>query len=547
MLLLTLLLCLPLALWTVGLISDGWIPQGDDAILAIKTHDVFGTHPPLVGMRSTSAMLNPGVDAHHPGPMEFYLLAIPYAITGWQPWGLLAGCLIVACAFVAITIHSAYRAGRWYGVAIAAVILLATERFFTELLVHPVNLWPPVLAMIATLMLGWRLLLWQTRSLPLFVVCASFAAQAHIVFLPVVGALALMLSIIGVIRWQGARESIWPVPGYQPRNQPPIWRRPGWIATALVALCWWPALIDTLTFSPTNVGQLAKLGGAGPGQHTVGIVDAFKNYTRLATPIRQDVTINVATSVFWLQIVLVGAALLLCAWSARHLGQLVRRPSRAKDALAAASVIALTCALPLLWTGARTVGALRMLYLDILMPVALFATAVATWAALDLIKQRTRTPARTGLILAAAGCIVAVLIPTSLIQRLPSGGSTPDIARARTATTYVSSALEDTSDNRPIIVTGTGPITFASVGPAISAELIGNSREVYFDSFWPHKQDDDFRRTSHAPANAIHIDLREQTNGTWSGTAPTAADTTKTYATTIDRKPAQIQVIIRDH
>src|SRR3954453_759921 len=46
---------LPVIVSTVHAVSAGWLPLGDDAIIAVRALDVFSTHPPLLGQYSVAS------------------------------------------------------------------------------------------------------------------------------------------------------------------------------------------------------------------------------------------------------------------------------------------------------------------------------------------------------------------------------------------------------------------------------------------------------------------------------------------------------------
>ena len=76
------LVLLPFVVALVRAFSDGWIASGDEANIATRALDVFSHHPPLTGLPSTSNLYGDLIATHHPGPIEFYLLAVPLRVLG---------------------------------------------------------------------------------------------------------------------------------------------------------------------------------------------------------------------------------------------------------------------------------------------------------------------------------------------------------------------------------------------------------------------------------------------------------------------------------
>lgn len=524
--LLVVLACVPIA-WGMGrLLSDGWFPQGDEAIGALHAHDVFSAHPPLLGMRSTSNLSNPGVWAHHPGPMQFYLLAIPYAASGFAPWGLILGCALIAMALVAIAIVAGFRAGGWPGAGCAAGVAVVLEFVFRDSLVRPLNVWPPILGLLAVVMLAWRLQRGDRRALPLYVVCASFTAQCHIGFVPVVLVLSVFLGVVALIRW-------WPDRGWSDRGWSGRRRRRWLIAGGLLVLCWLPPIIDVFVTDPNNVEELARLITGSTAGAPLGWGAAAKHVLLMLVPVAvfpanvsqatllahgdSVLTAPAANAALIAVCSLVVVAVLPALWAARRTVLLPRR--RSDPALPDLAVVCLVTCVAVVWATA-TLTRTRIIYSDLLIAGPLCLTAAAVWQVARFVRDRVppmrrRVPhAVPALAVTAVAVLTAVVIlPDSQLLHLLGGGRS-DWDTARSVSVPVSDAVAQRAPGAPVRVECSGLGCEASVGPAIRAQLAADGHQVYFDKQWPRHEDDDFRRLRHAPHDALTVIIREKETGT---------------------------------
>lgn len=506
--------------WGAGqLLGASWFPQGDEAIVALHTHDVFSAHPPLLGMRSTSNLSNPGVWAHHPGPMQFYLLAIPYAASGFSPWGLIVGSALISIILVAIAIVAGFRAGRWPGACCAAGVTLVLEYFFRSSLERPLNAWPPILGLLAVLMLAWRLHRGDVRALPLYVACASLTAQCHIGFLPVVLVLSAFLGAVALAR-------AWTERGWSHRRR---LRWPWLTGVALLVLCWLPPFFDLLVTHPNNLHELSRLTTGSTASAPVGWGVAAKHVLLMLVPLSIFPT-NVSQAVLLVKgdtvfaapaanvavfgvCALVVVAVLLPLWESRRTLLRARRPS--DPALPDLVVVSLVASLALIWATA-TLTRTRVIYSDLMIAAPLCVTAAAIWQVCRVVRRHvpavgrrtSQPPAAVGV---AAVCVVAavVILPDSQLLRL-LGGRESDWRAARSVVLPVSAAVGSEAPNAPVRVDCQGFICMASTAPAVSAQLLADGHQVYYDKTWPRQEDDDFRRLKHAPQDAVTVVMRER-------------------------------------
>ena len=103
-------------------LADGWMPTGDEALLALRAHDVLDGHPPLVGQPSTSRTAG-GKATNHPGPIQAWLFAIPVRILGSAAGMRWSAAAVNAAAVLTAVWVVLRRAGP--SMALAAAVVLA--------------------------------------------------------------------------------------------------------------------------------------------------------------------------------------------------------------------------------------------------------------------------------------------------------------------------------------------------------------------------------------------------------------------------------------
>ncbi len=241
---------IPVIVATVKAVQAGWVPLADRGIIATRAHDVFTSHPPLVGQYTLAGEVT-GKVTHSLGPMLFWLLA-PTAHDGSTvgmtiTMGTLNTVCIVGCVAIARR-----RGGRVLMVMSACAIALMCQSLAAETF-HDVwnpsaGLWPFTL----TIFLCWSVACGEYRLLPVTVVVASFTVQTHLTYLPPTLAL-LAVGLGGLAAGFLARR----------RSKAPGLRRRakvGWaLATLLAAaLCWSATVEEQLTEHPGNLTLVAE-------------------------------------------------------------------------------------------------------------------------------------------------------------------------------------------------------------------------------------------------------------------------------------------------
>src|SRR5437763_14623937 len=67
---------LPVIVATARALAAGWMPMGDQGIIATRAYDVLTSHTPLLGQYSEASIIT-GRATYSPGPMLYWLLALP--------------------------------------------------------------------------------------------------------------------------------------------------------------------------------------------------------------------------------------------------------------------------------------------------------------------------------------------------------------------------------------------------------------------------------------------------------------------------------------
>jgi hypothetical protein len=210
----------PILLTGVVAWSRTWYPAGDWAMTELAVRDVGGPHTPLVGPYSRYGW-------NHPGPLLFWLLAVPYRLAGGSSSAMLVAAAVVNSVGVGGTLLLAWRRGRLGLLALtAAALALCANSFGPELLRDPWNAWVTVLPFALLVMAAWSAVEGDRLGLLALPVVGSFLSQSHVGFVPFLVVLGVT-GLVGFVR-----------------------RRPGWrwpaIAGGVLVACWSPVILDTV-------------------------------------------------------------------------------------------------------------------------------------------------------------------------------------------------------------------------------------------------------------------------------------------------------------
>lgn len=255
----------PVATAVARALRSDWIPIGDNALIEIRSRDVWSAeHFPLLGTWS-SASLSAGIDLNHPGPLLFQVLAPFVAVLGGPAGvavgiGVLNGAAIIGCAVVG------FRAlGRTGSLAATLVSGTLAWTLGSVLLADPWNPHPLVLPCLLMLLLTWDVAQGDLAALPWLVAVGSLCLQVHLGYAYLVpsmlGVATVGVAVVMVRRGRRDPE--------RRRADRALVRRSALVSVG-VGLVLWAAPIAEQLFG-TGKGNLARiLGSTGSEGATIG-------------------------------------------------------------------------------------------------------------------------------------------------------------------------------------------------------------------------------------------------------------------------------------
>ncbi len=217
--------------------------NGDDALIELRVSDVFTHRTPLLGSYQRYGW-------NQPGPLYFYLLAIPYRLFGQsfttiQITVALANLTAVCVVILVIRRRFGDIAALWAGAVLAVAVHGMTLRYV-------IDPWEPSIAgllLVALVVLGYDAARGNTRSWYGVVLLGSLLAQAYAsVALVAVGVAAAAIAG-GVVRRARATQ--------QGRARERV-VRPLALAAGLTIIAWIPPLLEQLRHDPGNVTLMLR-------------------------------------------------------------------------------------------------------------------------------------------------------------------------------------------------------------------------------------------------------------------------------------------------
>ncbi|WP_435198677.1 hypothetical protein [Janibacter sp. GS2] len=475
-------------------LGNDWAPHGDDATVALRTADVLDGRFPITGMRSTSGDgVDEGLATHHLGPLQFYLLALPLALTGGASAGIAVGGALIAAIASVLTVVWARRLGGGLGVVVfTGGLILAQWAIGPEAMFRPLNPYAPLLPTYLSLLLLWALARGDHRALPPFVIAVSLIAQGNLAFVPLAVALALGAVALAVEPALRRRRSdhalvrlrsrthrgrrVRPSPGVRARIRSGRW------ALGLGILVWLPSILEIFIHRPNNPTQLFRWATSGTGD-PIGLAAGLRHLSLLAPLphggfrpysgelLTQGTSVGTAVGVA----VLVLLAVISSGW---------RVPQGRASSVWPARV-ALLANLGMVATASRLPEFPAAPYWVITwLPVVAFTWAALAWRGLAYLENATPHLAPRIALPLAGGLVVAGLGAAVL-------SSQPRWAETRAMNTVARESVADLGpgEGRHVKIVGLGFVPTLGAAPGVAWEAQRAGWNPHYLRAWPFTED----------------------------------------------------------
>lgn len=497
-------------------VNNDWAPHGDDATVALRTADVLDGRFPVTGMRSTSGDgVDESLSTHHLGPIQFYILALPLALTGGASAGIVIGGGLIAAIASVLSVIWARRLGGGLGVAVFTAGLLLTQwAIGPEAMFRPLNPYAPLLPTYLSLLLLWALARGDHRALPPFVVAVSLIAQGNLAFIPLAGALVIGLVALLVEPFLQRGRTRQPLarlrrPRHRGRMLQPTTAqeaeiRSGRWALGLGVLVWLPSIVEVFVHNPNNIQQLVRWATSGTGD-SIGLAAGLEHLSLLAPvpeggfrPYTEDLLTEgsaLGTGVGVLVLALL--AVISTGW----------RVPQGRASSAWPARIALLANLGMLGTASRLPEFPAAPYWVITwLPVAAFTWAALTWRGLAYLEKATpHLPVRVAM--PVAGALVVAGVAASFMAPQPAW------AEARSMNTVARETVAEMGpgEGRHVRIVGLGFMPTLGAAPSVAWEAERAGWSPHYMTKWPFEEDSRHLWGDTAPEGSDELYITDST------------------------------------
>jgi hypothetical protein len=247
-------------------LSRHYVNASDWATIELRTRDVFSAHPPLFGAWSRYGWA-------HPGPMAFYLYAVPYRLLGYDAQALQIAALLVNAVAIGSTMWLLRRRGQAAFLIGGLALVAMVWGLYPSALGDSWNATNVIIPSFLTVIACWSCLCGDKLA-PLVATAAFlFVIEGHVGFGLVFGPL-YVLTIVYVLVHPQLRTAL---------------RRSLRYAAVLAALVLVPTVVDVAMNWPSNLARFVRwsttndLPPAGPSS-AVRVFGRASSLSFLAEP-----------------------------------------------------------------------------------------------------------------------------------------------------------------------------------------------------------------------------------------------------------------------
>lgn len=447
-------------------VRSHWTPVVDNGLIAAQAVDSVSGSAPLLGMPSSLGPYT-GAAVRHPGPLGFWLLALPAEALGAPGYGLVVGAVVTSVACLAGLAFLVRRTCPPVLEAVALVtVALAVLGLGGDRLRDPFNPYMGVLPLLLHLAAAAAVLAGRHRWLPVAVVAGSLSAQLHVSNLVLVG--GVVVALVVVVGRDLARSG--------PDERSAIVRWSVAPAAVLGLLAWSGPIVDQVRGNG-NLVNLLRAGRSGD-QATAGWGIARDRLVDMVAPVPGWASGRVPNAVGLAE---PGAAraVIAAAWLALLVATLVRALGRRRRPLAAMTGVALWAVAASTWMTARMPTGLGQEtffpYMLVWWPTGVMVAVAGAWAIVDLVPAGSGAPARWKATAgrAAVPLGVAASLVAALAAHHPLDPATEPLSQLFDSTRHHAQAVVDLPEVRA------GAAVVIEMGPPQGDDPVGPDLILY--------------------------------------------------------------------
>jgi hypothetical protein len=448
---------LPLVVSAIAMlvrVGGDYRPSADEAWIELQIRDI-GHHPVLLGPYSRFGWF-------HPGPLLYYLLWLPYRITGSTGASLAVAALTLnALVVVAIALVARKRGGLpLVLVTLFLVGLLSAgegARFFRDV-------WNPlitVLPFVLLVLLAWSMSCAEAWALPAGFAVATFLVQTHVGY-GLVAAALLLAGIAGaaVTAWRRRSDGL-----HAERLR--SWIRMLVVTIGIGAVLWLPVVVQQIRDEPGNLGALLRFFRDHGREHSYG--DGWHVVAAQLSAWPDWVHGHVVRNIYSGALDLSGATP-IAVWALVLVAAGVLTWRRAKDAFRLDVLVALTIVTAIV-SVSRIVGEIFPYLVTWTWAVGMLTWLAIAWSVVRWWQEREATDARVGQV--ALGVVGAALVVVSIVNTVDAAtAGNPDADGSRWVKGLVAKVRDGLPPGDGVVEIrgGTTPGS-AWVGAGVAAQL----------------------------------------------------------------------------